>query len=192
MRSRITPEFQTACIVMGVSKLRVWAYENPRAAPMWIWILLSLFWWKRVNIIGKQRKICSQATVPLILCCAQDWLMSPARIVRFLDFSATNITKNVNFPSVFICFQFFSSFHDSIPELGEWFSNTKFRSLALFTFMLLKFSIIFNCIEKIPSTKSWGNSPGVRCAIANTEALMRTASGVGNLQKELGTAWKYV
>lgn len=29
----MTPEFQKACIVMGVRRLRVWAYENPKAVP---------------------------------------------------------------------------------------------------------------------------------------------------------------
>lgn len=36
---------------------------------------------------------------------------------------------------------------------------------------------------KIPSTNSWGNSPGVRWATANIEALIRTATGVGTLKK---------
>lgn len=31
-----------------------------------------------------------------------------------------------------------------------------------------------------PSTKSWGNSPGVRCAKANTTAVIRTDTGVEN------------
>lgn len=36
-------------------------------------------------------------------------------------------------------------------------------------------------IKALPSTNSWGNSPGVRCAIANTAALTKIESGVGNL-----------
>lgn len=50
----------------------------------------------------------------------------------------------------------------------------------------------FCCQERIPSTKSWGNSPGVRCATANTAALTRTESGVGNLQIELDKAWEHI
>lgn len=34
VRSNITPEFQKACIVIGVKRLRVWAYDNPIAAPI--------------------------------------------------------------------------------------------------------------------------------------------------------------
>jgi hypothetical protein len=33
VRSNITPEFQIAWIVMGVRRLRAWAYEIPRALP---------------------------------------------------------------------------------------------------------------------------------------------------------------
>lgn len=32
--SNITPEFQTACIIIGVRRLRVWAYENPKTTPV--------------------------------------------------------------------------------------------------------------------------------------------------------------
>jgi len=35
----------------------------------------------------------------------------------------------------------------------------------------------------IPRTNSCGNSPGVRCARANTLALMITATGVGTLHE---------
>ena len=40
--------------------------------------------------------------------------------------------------------------------------------------------------EIIPSTNSCGNRPGVRCATANTAALMRMETGVGNLMREFG------
>jgi len=33
VRNNITPEFQKAWIVMGVRRLWVWAYENPKAVP---------------------------------------------------------------------------------------------------------------------------------------------------------------
>lgn len=34
--NNITPEFQTACIAIGVRRLRVWAYENPKTTPVHI------------------------------------------------------------------------------------------------------------------------------------------------------------
>lgn len=33
VRSKITPEFQRAWIVIGVRRLRVWAYDNPKKVP---------------------------------------------------------------------------------------------------------------------------------------------------------------
>ena len=35
--------------------------------------------------------------------------------------------------------------------------------------------------DMLPSTNSWGNSPGVKCASAKTAALTMTATGVGTL-----------
>ena len=45
------------------------------------------------------------------------------------------------------------------------------------------FDLVTN-LHILPNTNSWGNSPGVKCANANTAALIRTETGVGTLQKK--------
>lgn len=45
------------------------------------------------------------------------------------------------------------------------------------------FDLVTN-LHILPNTNSWGNSPGVKCANANTAALIRTDTGVGTLQKK--------
>jgi len=50
---------------------------------------------------------------------------------------------------------------------------------------------LFTNLHILPNTNSWGNSPGVKCANANTAALIRTETGVGTLQKkQRNRTWK--
>lgn len=52
------------------------------------------------------------------------------------------------------------------------------------------FDLVTN-LHILPNTNSWGNSPGVKCANANTAALIRTETGVGTLQKkQRNRTWK--